>query len=183
MPLGTSKEIDVDVRLVAATNSDLEQDVADKRFRSDLYYRLRVIELRLPPLRERREDIPLLIRYFIDQIAQENDRPVRDISPDAVEVLTAYDWPGNVRELRNTLESALVLTVNEIIQVGDLPPHLKEKTVDQELIQVGMTMEEIEKEAIRRTLQQTEGHRTNAAEILGISVRNLQRKIKKFELE
>ncbi|MFT7640734.1 MAG: transcriptional regulator of acetoin/glycerol metabolism, partial [Pirellulaceae bacterium] len=89
----------------------------------------------------------------------------------------------NVRELRNALESVLVLTVNECIDVGDLPPHLKEKSAVAEIIQVGMTMEEIEKEAIRRTLQQTEGHRAKSAEILGISVRNLQRKIKKFELE
>lgn len=183
MPVGSTREIDVDVRLVAATNRDLQKRVEQGEFREDLYYRLKVVELRLPPLRERREDIPLLVRLFIDQLAAENNRPVKDISVEAIEALKAYDWPGNVRELRNTLESIIVLCLREQIGIDDLPPHISGARPIQSVIQPGMTMEEIEKEAIRRTLQQFDGHRAQTAESLAISVRTLHRKIKEYGLE
>jgi transcriptional regulator with PAS, ATPase and Fis domain len=183
MPIGASNEIHVDVRLVAATNRDLREQVQKKEFREDLYFRLKVVELTLPPLRQRREDIPLLIRHFIDQISAENERPVRDISAAALDAMKAYSWPGNVRELRNTLEGIIVLTLDEIIEERHLPPHIVNAEPAQAVIQPGMSLAEIEQEAIRRTLEHTGGHRTQAAELLGISVRTLQRKLKEFDAD
>jgi DNA-binding NtrC family response regulator len=183
MPIGSTREVDVDVRLVAATHQDLEKRVQEGLFREDLYYRLKVVVLRLPPLRERREDIPLLVRYFTGLLARENNRPVKDLSPDALSALQSYDWPGNVRELRNTLESVIVLCLRETIQLEDLPPHISGAQPIQSVIQPGMTMADIEKEAIRRTLEQYDGHRARTAESLAISVRTLHRKIKEYGLE
>jgi DNA-binding NtrC family response regulator len=182
MPVGSTREIDVDVRLVAATNRDLQEQVRRKQFREDLYYRLKVVEIRLPPLRERPDDIPLLIRHLINQIAEENGRPVREVTPEALEALRAYDWPGNVRELRNVLESIIVLSVKEKIELADLPEQISKVQSARAVIQPGMTMAEIEKEAIRRTLEETGGRRGRTAEILGISVRTLHRKIKEYGL-
>ena len=183
MPIGSSKEIPVDVRLIAATNRELLERVRNKEFREDLYYRLKVVELTLPPLRERKEDISLLIRHFIDQIARENARNVKDISVGALEAMKQYSWPGNVRELRNTLEGIIVLTLDEIIEERHLPEHIAGAESAQAIIEPGMTLEEIEKEAIRRTLEHTGGHRTKTAELLGISVRTLQRRLKELDLE
>ena len=182
LPVGGSQEVDVDVRLVAATNRDLSEQVEQKQFREDLFYRLKVVELEMPPLRNRPDDIPLLIRHFIDQIAEENGRPIRDIEMDALVALQDYDWPGNVRELRNLLESIIVLSLKEQIELSDLPEQIGKVKSARAAIQPGMTMAEIEKEAIRRTLEQTGGRRGETAELLGISVRTLQRKIKEYGL-
>lgn len=183
LPVGSTREVEVDVRLVAATNRDLKQRVDAGQFREDLYYRLRVVELPLPPLRERSDDIPLLVRHFIDQIAEDNSRPVRDIAQDALEAIQAYNWPGNVRELRNTLESVIVLSLKERIELADLPPHITGARPVQAVFKLGMTLAELEKEAIRRTLEKHDGHRVKTAESLGISVRTLQRKIQEYNLE
>lgn len=182
LPVGATREIDVDIRLVAATNRDLKERVEKGQFREDLYYRLRVVEIVLPPLRERKEDIPLLVRHFIDQIARENNRPVKDITPEALEVLLSYDWPGNIRELRNTLESIIVLSLKEQIELDDLPTHIIGAKSVQAVFKSGMTLAELEKEAIRRTLEEHGGHRARTAESLGISVRTLQRKIQEYGL-
>jgi transcriptional regulator with PAS, ATPase and Fis domain len=182
MPVGSTKEVEVDVRVVAATNRNLCEDVKQGRFREDLYYRLKVVEIHLPPLRERPEDIPLLTRFFLDEIARENRRPVRDIAPEALDLLLAYNWPGNIRELRNTLEGIIVVSTRERIEVSDLPEQLRQGATAQAVIRRGMTMADIEKEAIRRALEQTGGRRTEAAKILDLSVRTLQRKIKEYEL-
>ncbi len=182
MPVGSTKEVEVDVRVVAATNRNLCEDVKRGTFREDLYYRLKVVEIHLPPLRERPEDIPLLTRFFLDEIARENCRPVRDIAPEALDLLLAYNWPGNVRELRNTLEGIVVVSTRERIEVSDLPEQLRQGAASQAVIRLGMTMAEIEKEAIRRALEQTGGRRTEAAKILDLSVRTLQRKIKEYDL-
>jgi DNA-binding NtrC family response regulator len=182
LPVGSNREVEVDARLVAATNRELHEEVKKGNFREDLYYRLKVVEIRLPPLRERPEDIPLLVRFFLDEIARETGRPVRDISPEALDLLVAYDWPGNVRELRNLLEGVVVLSTRERLETGDLPEHLRRGTEARAVIRAGMTLTEIEKEAIRRTLEQTDGRRTEAAKLLGLSVRTLQRKIKEYEL-
>jgi transcriptional regulator with PAS, ATPase and Fis domain len=181
--VGSTQEHDVDIRLVGATNRDLAKEMKEGNFREDLFYRLKVVELKLPPLRERREDIPLLIRHFIDEISADAGRCVRDITPEALEMMKGYSWPGNIRELRNTLEGIIVLSLRERIEASDLPPHITGHTESQAVIKPGMTMVEIEKEAIRRTLQHTNGHRSQTAAILDISVRTLQRKIKEFELE
>ncbi len=182
MPVGSTKEVEVDARVVAATNRNLHEDVKQGRFREDLYYRLKVVEIHLPPLRERPEDIPLLTRFFLDEIARENRRPVRDIAPGALDLLLAYNWPGNVRELRNTLEGIVVVSTRERIEVSDLPEQLRQGATAQAVIRRGMTMADIEKEAIRRALEQTGGRRTEAAKILDLSVRTLQRKIKEYDL-
>lgn len=182
MPVGSSKETEIDVRLVAATNRNLAEETKKGTFREDLYYRLKVVEIRLPPLRERPEDIPLLVRFFVDEIAKENRRSVRDIAPEALDLLLAYDWPGNVRELRNTLEGIIVLSTRPQIEVADLPEALRQGASAQAVIRRGMTMAEIEKEAIRRALEQSGGRRTEASKILGISVRTLQRKIHEYQL-
>jgi transcriptional regulator with PAS, ATPase and Fis domain len=183
MPIGGSSEIEVDVRLVAATNRDLREQVQNKEFREDLYFRLKVVELTLPPLRDRKEDLPLLIRHFVDQISAENERTVKDISAAALEAMKKYSWPGNVRELRNTLEGIIVLTLDEIIEERHLPTHILGAESAQAVIQPGITLAELEREAIRRTLEHTSGHRTKTAQLLGISVRTLQRKLKEYSLE
>ncbi|MBI3463795.1 MAG: sigma-54-dependent Fis family transcriptional regulator [Planctomycetes bacterium] len=182
MPVGSSREVEVDVRLIAATNRDLDEQLKNGKFREDLYYRLKVVEIKLPPLRDRPEDIPLLARFFIDQITSENQRPVRDILPEALDLLRAYSWPGNVRELRNALEGIIVLSTRQRIDVSDLPEHTRGAAAAQVAIRPGMTMSEIEKEAIRRALEQTGGNRTLAAKMLDLSVRTLQRKIKEYSL-
>ncbi len=182
MPVGSSKEIEVDVRLIAATNRDLWEEVKNKNFREDLYYRLKVVEIHLPLLRERVEDIPILARYFLDQIVRENQKPAREITDEAMDVLLSYSWPGNVRELRNTLEGIVVLSANEKIDVNDLPEHIRRDASARTVVRAGVTLAEIEKEAIRKTLEQTEGRRAEAARILDMSVSALQRKIKQHEL-
>ena len=181
--VGSTQEQDVDIRLVAATNRDLASEVESGNFREDLFYRLKVVELKLPPLRERKEDIPLLVRHFIDEIATDTGRSVRDITPEALALVKGYTWPGNVRELRNTLEGIIVLSLKEEIEACDLPQYIVGHEESQSVIEPGMTMAQIEKEAIRRTLQHTSGHRSQTADILDISVRTLQRKIKEYELE
>jgi DNA-binding NtrC family response regulator len=183
LPVGSTREIEVDIRLVAATNRDLKERVDNGQFREDLYYRLRVVEIVLPPLRERREDIPLLVRYFVDQIARENNRAVKDVTPEALDALLAYSWPGNIRELRNTLESIIVLSLKEQIELSDLPSHISGAKPAQAVIKPGLTLADLEKEAIRRALEETGGHRARTAETLGISVRTLQRKIQEYNLE
>jgi DNA-binding NtrC family response regulator len=183
MPVGSTREVDVDVRLLAATNRDLKQRVEDGQFREDLYYRLHVVELRLPPLRERIEDIPVLVRHFINEVSRENNRRVHDITPEAMDAILAYSWPGNVRELRNTLESVIVLSLKEQIELADLPPHITGAKPLQAVYKPGMTLAQLEQEAIRRTLEATAGHRARSAEALGISVRTLQRKIQEYGLD
>jgi DNA-binding NtrC family response regulator len=182
MPVGSSREIEVDVRMVAATNRNLMEEVQAKKFREDLYYRLNVVTINLPPLRDRPEDIPLLVTYFLDLIARENQRSVRTISQEALDVLTTYNWPGNVRELRNTLEGIVILSPRERIDVADLPQHIRGASSAQLALRAGMKMADVEKEAIRMTLEQTQGRRSEAAKILGVNVRFLQRKIKEYEL-
>ncbi len=182
LPVGSTREEEIDVRVVAATNRDLRARVDSGEFREDLYYRLRVVELCLPPLRERVDDIPLLVRKFIDELAAENERPVRDITTEAMESIRAYSWPGNVRELRNTLESIIVLSLKEVIDREDLPSHISGLKPPTQIVRTGMTLEELEREAIRRTLLEHEGRRQQTADALGISVRTLQRKINEYGL-
>jgi DNA-binding NtrC family response regulator len=184
-PLGSNEEVELDVRLIASTHRDLQELIVQKKFREDLYYRLNVVNIRLPPLRERREDIPLLARAFIEQIAADNDRPVRDITPEALARLQSYEWPGNVRQLRNVLESVIVMSTRDVIEVVDFPEPIREAPSApplQSLIAMGMPMAEIEKEVIRQTLLRTGGNRSEASKILGISTRTLQRRIKQHNL-
>ena len=185
MRVGGSETIHADVRILAATNASLEQRVAEGKFRSDLYYRLKVVTLHIPPLRERPEDIPLLVGHFLERFKKENARENLDLSPGALRCLTMARWEGNVRELRNLLESLVVMATRSVIEVWDLPePYRKGAAQEAEAAASPgdhpRSMEEIEKEAILRTLKETDGNRTRAAEILGIGLRTLQRKLKDY---
>ena len=182
--VGGREPISTDIRIIAATNVSLDQAVAEGRFRSDLYYRLKVVSIEVPPLRERREDIPVLAALFLREFNLENDKRIRGIAQDALEALTAYTWPGNVRELRNCIESLVVVSDSDFIGLQDLPPEIREAESSERRLEVklGAPMEEIEREVIEETLSRSGGNRTRAAEILKISVRTLQRKLKRYGL-
>lgn len=187
--LGSNKTVQVDVRIIAATNKDLEREVAEGRFREDLYYRLNVIKITLPPLRDRRGDIPILANAFLKEFAQENGKQISEISAEALDVLQNYSWRGNVRELRSAIESAVAMSRGDKLFIKDFPPAVRENKDEftsksnGTKISGNMTMEEIEKQAIINALKQTGGHRTHAAEKLGISRRTLHRKLKEFGIE
>lgn len=183
--IGGQKTIEVDVRLIAATNKDLKKLVAEGKFRDDLYYRLSVVTIRLPPLRERREDIPLLVSAFLRQCSEENNKNVTEITPEAINVLMAYDWPGNVRELRNTIEQMVVLARSPRLTLRDVPPMIRDGAdlTKISVVRSGMTVEEAEKALIVQALKETGGNRTKAAEKIGMSRRTLHRKLKRYGLE
>jgi DNA-binding NtrC family response regulator len=187
MRVGGPENLTVDVRILAATNASLEQRVSEGKFRPDLYYRLKVVTLHIPPLRERPEDIPLLVSHFLDQFKRENAREDLSLSPAALRGLVGSRWEGNVRELRNLIESLVVMATRPVIDVWDLPEAYRHAAPQEPAAASGAspagpgtTMEEIEREAILRTLKETEGNRTRAAEILGIGLRTLQRKLKEY---
>ncbi len=184
--VGGSETVKVDVRILAATNRDLTDDVAEGRFREDLFYRLNVVSLTLPPLRHRRADIPMLSRHFLAEFARENGREAPTISKEAMEVMTAYHWPGNVRELRNVLENTFVFLRGNTIMPENLPKDLSKSSDEPKdgfFFPLGRPLEEIETEYLRRTLAREDGNRTKAADILKISRRTLQRRIKELGLE
>jgi DNA-binding NtrC family response regulator len=193
MRVGGSETIKLDIRLVAATNQDLEAAVEENRFRRDLYYRLKVVTLSIPPLRERPEDIPLLARHFLKQFGAESGREDLRFTPEAMRCLVDTRWEGNVRELRNLVESLVVLVPHDELRVEDLPPEYARQPSDS--ARGGLagppeapktpgaaTMEEIERRAILDALERSGGNRTQAAEALGIGLRTLQRKLKEYRL-
>jgi len=182
--VGGQKTIEVDVRLIAATNKDLRKQVAEGKFRDDLFYRLSVVTIALPPLRERRDDIPLLVSTFLRQCSEENGKNVTELTPDAMNVLMAYDWPGNVRELRNTIEQMVVLTRAEKLTLRDVPAAVRggADLTKIAVVRTGMTVEEAEKELIVQALKELKGNRTKAAEKIGMSRRTLHRKLKRYGL-
>jgi two-component system, NtrC family, response regulator AtoC len=189
--VGSNKTLSADVRLLAATNKNLEDLVKAGSFREDLFFRLRVVELVLPPLRERQEDIPLLAQAFLREFAEENQKPIKSFTADALEGLLRYRWPGNVRELRTAIEHAVVLCRGEKISMRDFPASVRAATTSgtasalepqKSSSNPGLTMEEAEKNAIVRALTETEGNRAEAARKLGIGRRTLQRKMKLFNL-
>jgi transcriptional regulator with PAS, ATPase and Fis domain len=183
--VGGTKTIPIDVRIVAATARDLKRAVREGDFRQDLFFRLNVVGVEIPPLRERREDIPLLAYYFINRAAHTMGKPVESISKEAARLLKAYAYPGNVRELENIVDRAMALCQTRVINARDLPPDL----IDLELCSYdrkshpAMTLDEIERDYIQRVLEHTGGSRTQAAEILGIDRTSLWRKMKKYELK
>lgn len=188
MRVGGSELIDVDFRLIAATNRDLEEEVEKGRFRQDLYYRLKVVTLNIPPLRERKGDIALLAEHYLKIFCEEHGKPPLRLAPDALAVLSCYPWPGNVRELRNVIESVVVFQTDEEIPVSALPPEVREATMlsgqqgpVQTLVGTPRTMDEIERQAILETLERTKGHRAEAARILNIGLRTLQRKLRDYK--
>ncbi len=173
------KTIQSDVRVVTATNRDLEDDVKRGVFREDLYYRLNVIVVNLPPLRQRLEDIPLLADHFLTMYAARNNKQIEGISPDALDLMTSYYWPGNVRELENVIERAVVLSRSSTIETNDLPSRIsdEERYQGQITISIGTPLEEMERRMIRETLRHTKGDKKLAARLLGIATRTIYRKL------
>jgi len=172
-----------DVRIIAATNNNMEQAIQEHRFREDLYYRLNSARVILPPLRERRDDIPPLVEYFMAQSCRRVQKPLKKLSQSVQTLLTEYSWPGNIRELRNVVESATLVADGEYITVGDLPMHLQQyATGHREEIsaKVAGRIDDAEREVIRAALREVNGDKTEAAKRLGISVRTLYRKLEKF---
>jgi two-component system response regulator HydG len=183
--LGSNEPVQVDVRLISATNRKLEEMVAEKVFREDLYFRIKGITLILPPLRERREDIPLLTHYFVQHAAEKYNKPIEGIDPDAQQILMNYGWPGNVRQLRNAIDTMVVLCNTNKLTIASLPPDIRPvggETITGTANVGGMTLEQLEKEAIIRALETTKGNREQAAKLLGIGERTLYRKIKEYGL-
>src|SRR5579859_3018651 len=192
-PIGSNEEIDVDVRVIAATNKDFEKEIAEGRFREDLYYRLSVIPIQLPPLSDRREDIALLARHFIERFCKSMDKPIVGISAEALRRLEAYDWPGNVRELENTIERAIALESGPEITLGSLPDRIagyagssnaaNDNGHSASFPEAGVNFEEEIADAERRyiagALEKSEGVRTKAAELLHISYRSFRHYAKK----
>lgn len=190
-PLGAEKSQRVDVRVVAATSRDLKKEVEAGRFRADLYFRLNVVSIHLPPLRERREDIPLLVRHFLARISERLGAPSLKLTPEALAALEAYSFPGNVRELENALERAAVLASGSTITLADLPPEIRvaagagtgTRGTQRIVFPVGVTLAAAEKELILTTLKAFGGNRRRTAEVLGISERNLRNKLKQYRRE
>ena len=186
--VGGDEKVEVDIRVVAASNKNLQQLVEKGQFREDLYYRLNVITISLPPLRERREDIPLLVAHFASNIAHENDISQKQFSPDALNYLVAYEWPGNIRQLQNIVERCTVLVPSDIVDVESLPPEIKDEeaqyksSVDLLPVQLNLaeTLEKIEAALIRRALVRTDFVQVKAADMLSISKSLLQYKLKKY---
>ncbi len=180
--LGGTQTVKVDVRIVAATNKDLQREVAEGRFREDLYYRLNVVEVRIPALASRREDIPLLADAFLRRFAAKNGKVLRGFSPDALSTLENYAWPGNVRELEHAVERAVVLARSDVLEVGDLPETVRKGplgSAGQLVIPIGTPMEEVERRVIHETLRHTKGDKTLAARLLGIAARTIYRKLER----
>ncbi|UCD63709.1 MAG: sigma-54-dependent Fis family transcriptional regulator [Candidatus Zixiibacteriota bacterium] len=186
IPVGDTKPIDVDVRLIAATNSDLEAEVKSGRFRADLFYRLNVIPVFIPPLRERKEDIGLLTKYFIEKYCHKVKLPPKDLSPQAMDLLMSYHWPGNVRELENTIERAVLLNRSDTLDVADFPERLttaEKVTAVNESEPANPTLESIEKAYIHYVMSRTGGKKSKAAKILGIDPSTLYRKLERYNLK
>jgi DNA-binding NtrC family response regulator len=194
--VGGGEPIEVDVRLIAATNRDLKTLVDDGNFREDLYYRLNVVNIHLPPLRDRPEDIPLLLDHFLKLAAEENGKKLQGFTSEAVKVLTAYNWPGNVRELRNCVERMVVMARGTKLSLNDVPADISqaisrdlhagedEGAPDEPRLETpSLDMDTQERNLIIRALKKTGGNRTEAASILGISRRTLHRKLNTYGLQ
>jgi DNA-binding NtrC family response regulator len=185
-PLGGVTPVSIDVRFIAATNRDLPTMIAQGMFREDLYYRLNVLEIRIPPLRERIEDIPLLVDYLLDKLGRKNSRPVRTVSREFLDALNRHEWRGNVRELENVLERALILCRADTLDLRDLPEHLATQgtaLLPRHIAQPGESpLETAERQALEETLRKYAGHRERTAQALGISRRTLQYRLKKYGL-
>jgi two-component system response regulator HydG len=178
--VGGTRTLKADVRLVAATNTDLAALVREKRFREDLYYRLNVITIQVPPLRERQEDIPLLAHHFLRRYAEKNTKTISAFAEDTLDILQTYPWPGNVRELENVIERAVVLTRSSQISPADLPETVArtDQVARHLVVSIGTPLEEVENRLIEETLRYTKGDKTVAAKLLGIATRTIYRRVK-----
>ena len=179
--LGGTRTIDADVRILAATNKDLHKEVDEKRFREDLFYRLNVINIRIPPLRERKEDVHLLAMHFLKMYADKNAKPIEGFTEEAMLALTSYDWPGNVRELENAIERAVVFTNGKQIPLSVLPQQVSAFAESRHSLtfKIGTPLRELERKAIDITLHHTRGDKNMAARLLGIAPRTIYRHLEK----
>jgi two-component system response regulator HydG len=177
--VGGNRTIRVDIRILGASNRDLQEAVRSGTFREDLYYRLNVVTIKLPPLRERRDDIPFLVSFFIEKYNRKHGMKVKGVSQRAMSLLTDYEWTGNVRELENTIESIMVVHHPGLIDLSHLPPTVRHFSVSPEVIpvRIGTPLEEIEREVLLKTLKATKGNKRRAADLLGINVRTIHRKL------
>jgi transcriptional regulator with PAS, ATPase and Fis domain len=183
--VGGNEEINIDARIIAASNRDPQKAIQDGKMREDLYYRLNVFPIEVPPLRERLEDIPLFSYFFLEKLNETEDKKVDKIEPDFIEALQQYEWPGNVRELRNVINRAFIMARSNNLTVECLPDKLlgsrRRRSRDSVVIPLGQPMEEVERIVIEETLHMTDGDRRKTAEILGISYKTLYNKTKKYK--
>jgi len=180
---GGNKTIRVNIRIIAASNRDLQEAVKEGRFREDLYYRLNVVNIKLPPLKDRRDDIPFLVNFFLEKYNRRYRMKVKGVSQKAMSLLTDYEWTGNVRELENTIESILVINSPDVIDAKHLPQEMRDFKQQPEvvLIKIGTPLEEVEREILIQTLRATKGNKRKAAQLLGINVRTIHRKMEGME--
>ncbi len=184
--VGSNESVEVDVRLIAATNQDLEKLIKEGKFREDLYFRLNVVSIKLPPLRERKEDVPLLIDAFLHEFSRTHNKGISYISSEARKILCNYAWPGNVRELKNCIESMIVVGMKNTLDVEDMPEHILQRSEKDPAFHglvSGITIEEAERELIKNTLATVGGNREEAAKMLGIGERTLYRKLDRYGLK
>ena len=181
-PVGDTHEFGIDVRVIAATNRELEHAIENKTFRKDLYYRLNVISVHLPPLREIKEDIPHLVQHFMKKFSKETHRQVARVAPEALDLLMSYDWPGNVRQLENIIERAFALGEGDMICVKDLPSEIRNMDRQMNISDANLNLVENEKVLIKRALQQTLGNKAEAAQLLGINITTVYRKMEKYRI-
>ena len=187
-PLGSSTEVAIDVRVIAATNRDLESAIEERRFREDLYFRLNVIQIALPPLRSRAGDVLPLAHHLLETLARRADKRVTGIAPAAAAKLVAYTWPGNVRELQNCIERALTLARFEQIVVDDLPERVRDYRTSHVLVAADdpselVPLEEVERRYVLRVLEAVRGNKAAAARVLGVERKTLYRKLERWEIE
>ena len=181
-PVGDTREKEVNVRVIAATNKNLEEAIKNKTFREDLYYRLNVISIRMPPLREIREDIPLLISHLIKKHQRKGLATVPEVSPEAMALMMGYHWPGNVRQLENVIERAFALGVKDMLQVNDLPNEIAQQSSKWMPADVNCNLKAIEEKTIRRALRKAGGNKAEAAKLLGINTTTVYRKMAKYNI-
>lgn len=188
-PLGSTKSVKVDIRVISASNRELKDEVKKGNFREDLFYRLNVVPINLPPLRDRKEDIPLLIDHFLHIYNEKNNRNLKGFHPRALDAVMRYSWPGNIRELENVVERAVILTMDEYVSFSELPESISGESasaipsMSKVGIAPGMTIRELEKELILVTLEHNDGNRTRSAGFLGITRRTLQNKLKEYGID
>lgn len=183
--LGGKVEIEVDVRILCATNRDLKNEIKNARFREDLYFRLNVFQIALPPLRDRRDDVPMLAQYFVERFNSESGKHIAGVHPEAIEILKNYEWPGNIRELRNAVERAVILCDHDLILSEHLPPDMAGRGPERQVFKTsyGLPMDLVEKEYILGSLQRNSGNKARTAEVLGVSEKTLYNKLNRYAAE
>lgn len=181
-PVGSTRETKVDVRVIAATNQNLKEAIKSQTFREDLYYRLNVISITMPPLRDIREDIPLLVNHFIAKHKRAGSDAAREVSPEAMAKLMGYHWPGNVRQLENVIQRALALGVTDVLHENDLPREIAKQSDKTMVTEVDLNLKELERKAIQQALHQSKGNKAEAAKLLGVNTTTVYRKMAKYNI-